>query len=293
MKSLQRHLPRITFILLALSLAALATRGLEDTTRMLIVGSLAMFACAWSSAIHLLGGRAALHFVLIAVTLGWGAEELGSQFGWFFGDYTYTDVLGPTVGSVPFVIPLMWFVLTYIAYVLANLMVWQTPSDGVTPLGQTLTQSFLAAMIVTAYDLGADPYLVFKLKAWIMHKPDGWWFGETLQGFVGWMFVSFTIVFLFRLSLRRRPPVAAAAVSRVHTLVPLAIYGGNMVFQACLGVPVETRTIALFAMGIPLLTALFGWSRWQMPAVAAVPATAATAAAPAAAPGLSVVAREA
>ncbi|HBZ05617.1 MULTISPECIES: carotenoid biosynthesis protein [Massilia] len=293
MKSLQRHLPRITFILLALSLAALATRGLEDTTRMLIVGSLAMFACAWSSAIHLLGGRAALHFVLIAVTLGWGAEELGSQYGWFFGDYTYTDVLGPTVGSVPFVIPLMWFVLTYIAYVLANLMVWQTPVDGATPLGQTLTQSFLAAMIVTAYDLGADPYLVFKLKAWVMHKPDGWWFGETLQGFVGWMFVSFTIVFLFRLSLRRRPPVAAATVSRIHTLVPLAIYGGNMVFQACLGVPVETRTIALFAMGIPLLTALFGWSRWQMPALAAVPAVPAVPATPAAATRLTVVAREA
>lgn len=301
MKSLQRHLPRITFILLALSLAALATRGLEDTTRMLIVGSLAMFACAWSSAIHLLGWRAALHFVLIAVTLGWGAEELGSQFGWFFGDYTYTDVLGPTVGSVPFVIPLMWFVLTYIAYVLANLMVWQTPSDGAASLGQTLTQSFLAAMIVTAYDLGADPYLVFKLKAWVMHKPDGWWFGETLQGFVGWMFVSFTIVFLFRLTLRLRShrPLAAAGgcadmFTRVHTLVPLAIYGGNMVFQACLGVPVETRTIALFAMGIPLLTALFGWSRWQMPAGAAVPATSATPAVPvAAAPGLTVVAREA
>lgn len=291
MKSLQRQLPRITFILLALSLAVLATRGLGDTTRLLIIGSLAMFACCWSSAIHLLGGRAALHFVLIAVTIGWASEELGSQYGWFFGDYTYTDVLGPTVGSVPFVIPLMWFALTYIAYVLSNLMVWQTPVDGVTPLGQTLTQSFLAAMIVTAYDLGADPYLVFELKAWIMHKPDGWWFGETLQGFVGWMFVSFTIIFLFRLTLRRRPPVAAAEVARVHTLVPLAIYGGNMVFQACLGVPVETRTIALFAMGIPLLTALLGWSRWQQPVGAAVPAAPTVPAAAAA--GLAVVAREA
>ena len=295
MKSLQRQLPRITFILLALSLAVLATRGLGDTTRLLIVGSLAMFACCWSSAIHLLGARAALHFVLIAVVIGWAAEELGSRYGWFFGDYTYTDVLGPTVGNVPFVIPLMWFALTYIAYVLANLMVWQTPSDGATPLGQTLTQSFLAAMIVTAYDLGADPYLVFELKAWIMHKPDGWWFGETLQGFVGWMFVSFTIVFLFRLSLRRRPPLAvdggALVFTRIHTLVPLAIYGGNMVFQACLGVPVETRTIALFAMGIPLLTALFGWSRWQQPAGAAVP-VAPLVPVPAAA-GLAVVAREA
>lgn len=295
MKSLQHQLPRITFILLALSLAVLATRGQGDTTRLLVLGSLAMFACCWSSAIHLLGARAALHFVLIAVGIGWAAEQLGSSYGWFFGSYTYTDVLGPAVGDVPFVIPLMWFALSYIAYVIANLTVWQTPSDGATGPGRNLSQSFLAAMIVTAYDLGADPYMVFELKAWVMHKTDGWWFGETLQGFVGWMCVSFTIVFLFRLTLRRCPPAPAATgapvPARVHALVPLAIYGGNMVFQACLGVPVETRAIALFAMGIPLLTALLGWSRWQQPAGAALPA--APLVPPAAAAGMAAVAREA
>ena len=217
---MQRHLPRITFILLALFLVVLLTRGLGETTRMLIVGSLAMFACCWASAIHLLGARAALHFVLIAVSVGWFAEQMGSSYGWFFGHYTYTEVLGWRLGDVPMVIPLMWFALTYIAYVIANLMVWQTPTDGAAPLGQSIVQSFLAAMIVTAYDLGADPYMVFTLKAWIMHKTDGWWFGETLQGFVGWMAVSFVIIFLFRLTLRRRLPVAAGGcrqcVSRAY-----------------------------------------------------------------------------
>ena len=288
---MQRHLPRITFILLALFLVVLLTRGLGETTRMLIVGSLAMFACCWASAIHLLGARAALHFVLIAVSVGWFAEQMGSSYGWFFGDYTYTEVLGWRLGDVPMVIPLMWFALTYTAYVIANLMVWQTPTDGAAPLGQSIVQSFLAAMIVTAYDLGADPYMVFTLKAWIMHKTDGWWFGETLQGFVGWMAVSFVIIFLFRLTLRRRPPVAAAGVSRAHTVVPLAIYGGNMLFQACLGTPVETRTIALFAMGIPLLAALCGWSRWQAPRIAAVPDAAASPVVAAA--RMAAVAREA
>jgi hypothetical protein len=36
-----------------------------------------------------------------------------------------------------------------------------------------------------------------------------------------------------------------------------------MVFQMVEGYPVETRTIALFAMGIPLLTAMCGFARWQ------------------------------
>lgn len=263
-------LPRLTFVLLALVAASLLMRAMGDTTGLLVASSLLMFACCASSAVHVLGARAALRFVLIAVVLGWTAEQLGASYGWFFGAYTYTDVLGPRLGQVPFVIALMWFALAYVGYVIANLIVWQTPSDGAAPLGQTLAQSLLAAMVVTAYDLGADPYMVFKLKAWIMTKTDGGWFGETLQGFAGWMFVSFVIVFLFRLTLRRQSPVAAAPVAPRDIAVPLAIYGGSLLFQALLGVPVETRAIAVFAMGIPLLAALCGWSRWRQPALPSI-----------------------
>ena len=258
-------LPRITLVLLALVAASLLVRALGDTSGLLVASSVLMFACCAASAVHVLGTSAALRFVLIAVVLGWTAEQLGATYGWFFGSYTYTEVLGPRIGKVPFVIALMWFALSYVGYVIANLIVWQTPSDGAAPLGQTLAQSLLAAMVVTAYDLGADPYMVFKLKAWVMTKTDGGWFGETLQGFAGWMFVSFVIVFVFRLTLRRRPPAACAAVTPRDIAVPLAIYGGSLLFQALLGVPVETRAIAVFAMGIPLLAALCGWSRWRRP----------------------------
>jgi putative membrane protein len=273
MKSPINVVPGLTYLLLAAFFVVTLMRGHSDTTLMLIAGSIVMFACCWTSAIHLLGARAALRFVVIGVALGWLAEELGATRGWFFGSYVYTDVLGPRLGAVPVIIPLMWFALAYIAYVIANLIVWQSPSDGAAPWLQSLTMSLLAAMIVTAYDLGADPYMVFTLKAWIMTMKDGWWFGETLEGFFGWTFVAFVIIFIFRLGLRARAPVAALPVARRHALVPLAIYGGNMAFQVCLGSPVETRTIALFAMGIPLFAALCGFHRW--PAGASAPAGAA------------------
>ncbi len=266
MKSLMSKLPQITYALLALFLLVLLSRGYGDTTRMLIAGSLLMFACCWASAAHLLGKRAALRFVVIAVVVGWLAEEMGATQGWFFGSYTYTEVLGPRLGAVPAIIPLMWFALSYIAYIIANLIVWQAPYDGAPALPQMLTMSLLAAMIVTAYDLGADPYMVYTLKAWIMTKTDGWWFGETLQGFAGWALVSFVILMLFRFSVRSQPPQASLPAARSHMLVPLVIYGANMVFQMAMGTPLETRTIALFAMGIPLLAAVCGFSRWQTPA---------------------------
>lgn len=60
-----------------------------------------------------------------------------------------------------------------------------SPSNGPLTKPQSLKRaafmSLMAAMLVTAYDLGADPYMVFVLKAWIMTKTDGGWFGETLQ----------------------------------------------------------------------------------------------------------------
>jgi len=282
MHSLSTVLPRLSLGLFAAYLAALLARGMmapgtSSTTVALIACAVAMFLCCWSSAAHLLGARAAGQFIAIALPLGWFAEEMGARYGWFFGSYRYTEVLGPRLGTVPVIIPLMWFALCYVAYILANLMVWQTPVDSLPQRwsrwtwGQTVVMAFLAAALVTAYDLGADPYMVFTLKAWIMAKTDGGWFGETLQGFVGWMLVAFAIVLLFRLSVRRHPPAPALPVKGRHTAVPLGIYAGSMLFQACLGTPIETRAIALFAMGIPLLAALCGWVRWKMPALS-VPA---------------------
>ncbi|MEO7578338.1 MAG: carotenoid biosynthesis protein [Massilia sp.] len=256
-------MPIISAVLLALFLALTAGRGQSDTTIMLIGSSLVMFACCWSSAIHFLGARAALRFVLIALPAGWFAEQMGSSRGWFFGEYTYTDVLGPTLGDVPVIIPLMWFALCYVAYIISNLIVWRAPVDRAPGLGNAAVMTLLAAMIVTAYDLGADPYMVFKLKAWIMTKTDGGWFGETLQGFFGWAFVTFVIVGAFRLSELRQAPRAQTGMARWQAAVPLLIYGGSMAFQIAYGYPIETRAIALFAMGIPLLCAAIGLAHWQ------------------------------
>lgn len=266
--SFASRLPVVSYVLLAAYLVILAFRTHNDTTIALVVASVVMFACCWASATHLLGVRPALQFVAIAVSFGWFAEQMGSSRGWFFGHYTYTDVLGPCLGDVPIVIPLMWFALTYAGYVICNLIVWQSPVDGTRGLGHAVTLSFLAAMIVTAFDLGADPYMVYTLKAWIMAQTDGAWFGETVQGFFGWVFVSFVIVLGFRLSVRKLALQPSSPFLRHHALVPLVLYGSNMVFQMILGNPVEVRSIAPFAMGIPLLCALAGYQRWTTPAKA-------------------------
>ena len=259
------RLPALSFALLAAFVIATAVRTHNDTTIAIVIASVLMFACCWASAAHLLGARAALQFVLIAVSLGWFAEQMGSSRGWFFGHYTYTDVLGPRLLDVPLVIPMMWFALTYAGYVISNLTVWQSAVDGAPGLGNAAMLSFLAAMIVTAFDLGVAPYFVYTLKAWIMAKTDGAWFGETVQGFFGWVFVAFVIVFGCRISVRQPKLQPVRPFLRRHAMVLPAIYAAGMVFQVLLGNPVEIWTIAAFAMGIPLLCALAGFQHWRAP----------------------------
>jgi uncharacterized membrane protein len=267
MKPWMAHLPKLVMLLAAAFGVSMLTRGMADTTTAMIVSSLVMFAACLASAVHLLGARAAAWFATIAIALGWFAEQMGASRGWFFGSYTYTDVLGPRIGDVPAIIPLMWFALTYMGYVISNLIVRRAPADGSIHLGEAVCMSLLAAMIVTAYDLGADPYMVYVLKAWIMAEKNGAWFGETVQGFVGWTFVGFCIILAFRLVVRKLPVLPATGFSRRHALMPVLIYAGLMAFQIVAGFPVETRSIAVFAMGIPVLCALAGWRHWRTQAI--------------------------
>jgi uncharacterized membrane protein len=262
-------LPRshlIAFAVISALLLGVTAQQYGGQTITLTAASLAMFAACYWSAWVLLGPRRTLVFVVVGVVFGWFAEQMGSTRGWFFGRYTYTEVLGLRVGDVPIMIPLMWFALPYVCLVLANLMLWRRPVDDPTPgwLRASLG-AFLAAMLITAFDLGADPYFVYVLKAWIMEKPGGGWFGETLQGFVGWMVVCFAVVMAFRIAAPAAlAPVQATARSGRAVLVPLFVYGGEMVFQAALGYNSETRTLALFAMGIPVLAAsVAAWQWWQ------------------------------
>jgi uncharacterized membrane protein len=231
-------------------------------TLSLNVASVVMFLVSLQAAYHLLGRARANGFAALAVAVGWFAEQMGSSRGWFFGDYTYTEVLGVTLGDVPVVIPMMWFALTLLGYVMACLILWRRPvlpAPGWVTGGLT---AWLAAMIVTAFDLGADPYFVFVLEAWIMEKKNGGWFGETLQGFVGWMIIGFAIVATFQWRAQPVAPALADPAVQRAALMPLALYASGLVFQMIWGHPIEIRAIAFFAMGIPLFIAAAAWWQW-------------------------------
>lgn len=231
----------------------------------LVLASLALAGASLWSCRTLLGPRSALLFLAIAAVLGWLAEEAGVSFGWFFGSYYYTDVLGPRLGAVPVVIPLMWFGLCYTGFALASLVLWRQPAPLATGWKAGALTALLAAMIVTAFDLGADPYFVYVLKAWIMAQTHGGWFGEPVRGFEGWMVVSFVIVAAFQAMARPRLAASMAESSRLAGLLPVLVYAAFIVFQVTQAQPAALRVVAFFAMGIPALIAAVAWARWARP----------------------------
>lgn len=230
----------------------------------LVLASLAWFAVSFWSSTALVGRRATWTFVVLAFVLGWFAEEMGSRYGWFFGEYDYTDVLGPTLVSVPIVIPLMWFGVCQVGLTLAGLIAWRSPLPPARFGWKAgAVTAVLTALLVTAFDLGADPYFVYQLKAWIMEK-EGDWFGETIWGFVGWFTVSLAITSLFL--WRSRPALQAQLPARtLHraALAPVLIYAAMMVYQVVVGDPNALRVVSLFAMGVPALAAAIGWWHWR------------------------------
>ncbi|AMO23071.1 hypothetical protein GCM10027034_44920 [Ramlibacter solisilvae] len=264
-------LPRVAsvFGVFAILLLAWTAQAYPWLTVALVAASLALGAVSLWSASVLYGPRAAATFLALGASLGWFAEQTGSALGWFFGHYSYTDVLGPRLGNVPLVIPVMWFGLCHTGLLMANLLLWRAPVGPWRGWRVALLAALLAAMLVTAFDLGADPYFVYQLKAWVMAKKDGGWFGETVRGFEGWMVVSFAIVAAF---LAARPPgvVPASAAARRAALAPVLLYAGLMLFQMVAVQPIALRVTAFFAMGIPALAAAVAWQHWaRRPAEAA------------------------
>jgi putative membrane protein len=223
--------------------------------------TLLMFGFSLISSTQLLGARATGVFVVTGLALGLFFEVLSVNTGFPFGPYHYTPLFGPQILDVPIIIPLAWYVIVYLGYIVSNLMIARTPVV-VGGTGEAVWLSLIGAMVVTAYDLAADPFMVQTIGAWVMHNP-GDYFGEQLRGFAGWTLVSFLIAVIVRLSHRRVPVRPAATITTLAAAYPLVAYAVWWMFFTLVATPRGIRVVAAFAMGIPTLAAATGLRTWH------------------------------
>ncbi|MGD2121970.1 MAG: carotenoid biosynthesis protein [Gemmatimonadota bacterium] len=117
-------------------------------------------------------------FAAVAI-ISFLSEHVGTGYGFPFGGYEYTGLLGFKVGGrVPFVIPISWFLMALPSWILASMVF---PGRGA-----VLPRIVLAAYLLTAWDLALDPAMSYLTPYWVWENP-GPFYGMPWVNLAGWM----------------------------------------------------------------------------------------------------------
>jgi uncharacterized membrane protein len=149
----------------------------------------AWFLCALAAARARNGARRSIAMLLTGFATAFTFEFLGSRYGFLFGQYDYTDLLGfKLLGEVPVLVPTAWFMMLYPSWKIAEALSLRAPRA----VPKKVAQVAIGAAAMTAWDLSLDPRWVAD-GAWIWPN-GGVYFGIPLSNFAGW-FVTAAVIF--------------------------------------------------------------------------------------------------
>lgn len=273
-----------TRALLAISVGLLAISAIFDLTPISGAGAIVVFAGFVFLLVHgsvTLGPRNTVAFIVITVALSFAAEAVGVATGIVFGEYHYSDELGPKILGVP---PLVQ--VAYVAMGYASLMTARAILGG-SASAQRHSLPVLAlagALVMVGWDVAMDPGMSTISGDWIWEE-GGSYFGVPLHNYAGWFATVFAFMLCYELWERRSPPRAHrdlgdSRLFRSEPVVYYAIIGLGIVATPVLGAGPEQLAspenyggsveeindsmalVACFVMGAPVTFALSRiWSR--------------------------------
>ena len=137
-----------------------------------------------------LGVKRSVLFLLWGSVIGATAELVGTQTGFPFGTYAYSDLLGPKiVDHVPWFIPPSWYAMSLLSYDLArrlDLRAWGT--------------IVMTAVFMVLWDVALDPAMTTPVavgRSFWTYAGGGIYFGMPLVNWVGWFVTSVVIAWGF------------------------------------------------------------------------------------------------
>ncbi|NES99441.1 MAG: carotenoid biosynthesis protein [Sphaerospermopsis sp. SIO1G2] len=186
----------------------------------MILGALAVFLYAQRT----LGLGKVLCFLIPAVSISLTSELLGTSTGFPFGAYSYLSGLGYKInGLVPFTIPLSWFYVGCVSYLLARVGLEVDKKPG---LFRHIGAIALGALLLTSWDFVLDPAMSqTSLPFWYWHQT-GAFFGMPYQNFAGWMGTGSLFMTVAAFLWRKNP----IKLERSQLNVPLIVYLANFGF---------------------------------------------------------------
>ncbi|AFZ23864.1 putative membrane protein [Cylindrospermum stagnale PCC 7417] len=215
----------------------------------MILGAVGVFLYAYRT----LGLGRTLGFLLPSVLISLTSELLGTSTGFPFGHYSYLSGLGYKIaGLVPFTIPLSWFYVGCVSYLLARagLEVDKKPS-----LLRHFGAIALGALLLTSWDFVLDPAMSqTSLPFWYWQQP-GPFFGMPYQNFAGWMGTGALFMTVSALLWRNQP----IELERSQLNVPLVVYLGNFGFATVMSLAAGFSIPVLLGLALGVAPAVLLW----------------------------------
>jgi putative membrane protein len=169
-----------------------------------------------------------------AVFLSLGSELLGTSTGFPFGEYGYLNGLGYKIaGLVPFTVPLSWFYMGFVCYLLARAAIdanvrTQKPVSLLRHLGAIA----LGAILLTAWDFALDPAMSQTISPFWHFGQIGSFFGTPYRNFAGWFATGSLYMGIAALFWKKTP----ITLPRQQLGLPLVVYVSNIAFSAVITV---------------------------------------------------------
>lgn len=225
---------------LALAVALLGTAIAyplaDDDTRnpiswaIVLLGATLSVVHAWLSR----GARTGVGVLLLVGGVAVAFESLGLATGFPYGSYTYSDVLGPTLLGVPFLVPLAWLMMAWPSWLLAGRLARPVRAER-----RRAARIAWAAAVFAAWDVVLDPQMV-DAGYWTWEHPDPGLPGidtVPLTNLAGWLLAGVVLMTLLDLLVERTatPP----AIGDTAPLLALAwmTLGGALAHAGWLGLP--------------------------------------------------------
>jgi putative membrane protein len=198
------------------------------------------------------GARTGAGVLLVTAATAVVFESVGLATGVPYGEYTYSDDLGPTLLGVPFLVPLAWLMMAWPSWLLARRL-----TRDVRPARRRPVRVAVAAAVFAGWDVVLDPQMV-QAGYWTWAHPQPSLPGidtVPLTNLAGWLLAGLVLMALLDLLVAR----TALEPPRTGDGAPLLVLGwmtlgGAVAHAGWLGLPGSAVWGVLLA--VPVLVAL-------------------------------------
>jgi uncharacterized membrane protein len=177
------------------------------------------------------GVRTGLGVLALVSVVAVLVEALGLATGVPYGEYSYSDALGPTLLGVPFLVPLAWLMMAWPSWVLAARLAPRSRPARV----------LVAACVFAAWDVVLDPQMV-QAGYWRWAHPEPGLPGidtVPLTNLAGWLVAGLLLMTLLDLLVQRTARAGPPAVGDAAPLLTLGwmTLGGALAHAGWLDLP--------------------------------------------------------